>query len=105
VDCLEVPSPATSFGGQNRGHYCDSVRMQPLINEYKRSLNAADQGRVLKQIAELSAQDLPILQTYFSLHGIPVAKGVKAMDDFGGGLPGSGTYGSYFRNGHLWDRE
>jgi peptide/nickel transport system substrate-binding protein len=104
VDCLEVPSPATSYGGQNRGHYCDPVRMQPLLTEYKRSLNAADQGRYLKQIAELSAQELPILQTYFSIRAVPVARGVMMMDDFGGGLPGSGTYGSYYRNGHLWDR-
>ena len=27
------------------------------------------------------------------------------MDDFSGGLPGSGTYGSYYRNGYLWDRQ
>ena len=105
VDCLEVPSPATSYGGQNRGHYCDSVRMQPLLMEYKRSLNAADQGRLLQQIAELQAQELPILQTYFSIRAIPVARGTIMMDDFGGGLPGSGTYGSYYRNGHLWDRQ
>jgi len=105
VDCLEMPTPAVAFGGQNRGHYCDPVRMQPLLTEYKRSLNATDQAKYLKQIAEVEAQDLPMLQTYFSLNGIPVAKGVKAMEDYGGGLPGSGTYGSYFRNGHLWDRE
>jgi peptide/nickel transport system substrate-binding protein len=105
VDCLEVPTPATSFGGQNRGHYCDTARMQPLLTEYKKSLNAADQGRYLKQIAELSAQELPILQTYFSIRAIPVAKGAIMMDDFGGGLPGSGTYGSYYRNAHLWDRQ
>jgi ABC-type transport system substrate-binding protein len=105
VDCLEVLSPATSFGGQNRGHYCDPVRMQPLLTEYKRSLNAADQGRYLKQIAELSAQELPILQTYFSIRAIPVARGIIMMDDFGGGFPGSGTYGSYYRNRYLWDRQ
>ena len=104
VDCLELPSPATSYGGQNRGHYCDPVRMQPLLTEYKRSLNAGDQGRYLQQIAQLSAQELPILQTYFSLRAIPVARGVSMMEDFAGGLPGSGTYGSYYRNGHLWDR-
>jgi peptide/nickel transport system substrate-binding protein len=104
VDCLEVPSPATSYGGQNRGHYCDQERMQSLLTGYKRSLNAADQGRFLQQIAQVEAQELPILQTYFSVRAIPVAKGVIAMDDFAGGLPGSGTYGSFYRNGHLWDR-
>src|SRR5439155_453778 len=28
----------------------------------------------------------------------------SVYEDFSGGLTGSGVYGSYFRNGHLWDR-
>jgi hypothetical protein len=36
---------------------------------------AAHNGRYLKQIAELSAQGLPILQTYVSVRAVPVARG------------------------------
>ena len=104
IECRQSPSPANGYTAFNRGHYCNEAQLEPLVAGFKRSLTPAEQGGYLKQASELIAQDLPIIQTYFSLHPASVAKGLLAFDDFGGGLPGTGVYGSYFRNGHLWDR-
>jgi ABC-type transport system substrate-binding protein len=104
MDCAFNASAVNAFAGINRGHYCDPARMGPLLARYRTSLNLAAQGSAIKEIADLAAQDLPVLQTYFSITHIPVAKGVIAMDDFGGGLIGASMYGNYFRNAHLWDR-
>ncbi len=103
IECAQSATPANGFNGFNRGHYC-KPETEAAVAGFKRSLKAEDQGRYLRQAADLIAQDLPIIQTWFSLHHASVAKGAVMFEDFGGGLTGSGVYGSYFRNGHLWDR-
>ena len=104
VECVQSATAANGYNGFNRGHYCNPAT-ESAIGGFKRSLKAEDQGRFLRQAADLVAQDLPIIQTWFSLHQAAVRRGVTMFDDFGGGLTGSGVYGSYFRNGHLWDRQ
>jgi len=95
-----------SFRGANRGHYCNAGEMDPLIDRYRGSLTTEEQGRYVKQIAELEAQDLPVIQTYFRPFLPAVVKGVTALaDDFGGALEAGGRYGSYYRNSHLWDKQ
>jgi peptide/nickel transport system substrate-binding protein len=104
MECAESTVGPT-FRGANRGHYCNAAEMDPLIASYRSSLSLDDQGRFMRQIAELSAQDLPVIQTYFRPFLPAVVKGVTALaDDFGGALEAGGRYGSYYRNGHLWDR-
>jgi len=104
VECAQSATPTNGYNGFNRGHYCNTTQMEPAIAGFKRSFVPAEQGRYLRQAADLISQDLPIIQTYFSMHQASVAKGVVMFEDFSGGLTGSGVYGSYFRNGHLWDR-
>ena len=104
VECAQSATPANGYNGFNRGHYCNQTAMEPAVAGFRRSLNTAEQGRFLRQAADLIAQEVPIIQTYFSLHQASVAKGVVMHEDFGGGLTGTGVYGSYYRNGHLWDR-
>jgi peptide/nickel transport system substrate-binding protein len=103
-ECAEG-TVAPTFRGANRGHYCDRATMDPLIANYRKSLTLEDQGRYVKQIAEYAALDLPVIQTYFVPFMPAVVKGVTALaDDFGGALEAGGRYGSYYRNGHLWDK-
>jgi peptide/nickel transport system substrate-binding protein len=105
IECDQSATPANGYNGFNRGHFCDQARMETAISGFRRSLNLAEQGRFLRQAADVIAQDVPIIQTYFALHQAAVPKGVVMFDDDGGGLPGTGVYGSYYRNGHLWDRQ
>jgi hypothetical protein len=59
----------------------------------------------MKQMADFAAEDLPVIQTYFQPFLAHVAKGVTALShDFGGALEAGGRYGSYYRNGHLWEK-
>ena len=103
-DCGYAPSPANSWAGDNRGHYCNRNGMEPLLAQYRRSLTLSEQGDAIRRISELAAQDLPVFQTYFMITRIAVAKGITAMQDFAGGMQGAGLYGSFYRNAHLWDR-
>src|SRR5439155_9303074 len=80
VECVQSATPANGYNGFNRGHYCNRAQMEPAIAGFKRSLDLAEQGRYLRQAADLIATDLPIIQTYFSLHQTPIAKGVIAFD-------------------------
>ena len=103
-ECAES-TVGPSFRGANRGHYCDSATMDPLIASYRSSLRPEEQGRYIRQIAEQAALDLPAIQTHFNPFHAAVLKGVTAMaDDFEGALEAGGRYGSYYRNAHLWDR-
>jgi peptide/nickel transport system substrate-binding protein len=104
MECAES-SVAPTYRGANRGHYCSADVMEPLIGLYRGSLTTEDQGRYIKQIAEFSAEDLPVLQTYFQPFLAHVVKGVTALShDFAGALEAGGRYGSYYRNGHLWEK-
>jgi peptide/nickel transport system substrate-binding protein len=104
VDCALSPTAATSYAGDNRGHYCNRERMEPLLVQYRRSLTQAEQGAAIRRIADLIAEDLPILPVYFAITRIPVSRGVVAMQDYAGGAQGADMYGSFYRNAHLWDR-
>jgi ABC-type transport system substrate-binding protein len=104
MECAESTLPP-SYRGANRGHYCSSDVLEPLIGLYRGSLTMDDQGRYMKQIAEFAAEDLPVMQTYFQPFLAHVVKGVTALShDFEGALEAGGRYGSYYRNGHLWEK-
>jgi peptide/nickel transport system substrate-binding protein len=102
AECATSSEPPR-FSGLNRGHYCNR-QMDELIGNYRSSLTPADQGRWMTEIARLHAQELPVLQTYFSINSPAVVKGINVLEsDFEGALQPSGFYGSFFRNGHLWE--
>ncbi len=103
-ECAESTVGPT-FRGANRGHYCDRANMEPAIGRYRGSLTLEEQGQWIRQIADLAAEDLPVLQTYFVPFMPAVVKGVTALaDDFEGALEAGGRYGSYYRNAHLWEK-
>ena len=104
MECAES-TIAPSFRGANRGHYCSADTMEPLLGPYRGSLTMEEQGRYIKQIADFAAEDLPVIQTYFQPFLAHVVKGVTALShDFEGALEAGGRYGSYYRNGHLWEK-
>ena len=60
-----------------------------------------EQGRVLRDAAEILATDLPVLPTYFAPWLIAVRKPVDALhEDYATTV----QLGAVGRNAHLWDR-
>jgi peptide/nickel transport system substrate-binding protein len=104
MDCAYSPTAGNGYVGDNRGHYCNRERMDPLLAQYRRSLTQPDQGAAIRRIADVVADELPVLPVYFAITRVPVAKGVLAMQDHAGGAQGADMYGSFYRNAHLWDR-
>ncbi len=104
MDCAFSATAANAYVGDNRGHYCDRQRMDPLLGQYRGSLARSDQGAAIRRIADAVADDLPIMPVYFAITRIPVARSVSAMRDYAGGTQGADMYGSFYRNAHLWDR-
>jgi peptide/nickel transport system substrate-binding protein len=91
------------FAGSNRGHY-DNAQMNELIDRYRGSLRESERGETMRQIAQLVGEELPIMLAFYNPVFGTVRKGVRALDDFGGGYPAGGYYGSYSRTSYLWDR-
>jgi hypothetical protein len=78
--------------------------MDRLIDEYRASITRSDQARWIGEIARFHAEELPLMQLFFSLSQPAVVKGFTALsDDFAGGTQPQGYYGSYFRNAHKWE--
>jgi peptide/nickel transport system substrate-binding protein len=100
----DIPSERTGYAGNNRGHYANP-QLTALIDQYRSSLREAERGQIVRQIAELVGEDLPLLNlTYIPIFAT-VRKEVRALEDLSGGNTGIGAYfGSYTRTSHLWDR-
>lgn len=88
----------------NRDGY-DDPRAQRLLHDYWTSIGEQEQLRAIRAINEFVAMELPILVLFTTADHIAVRKGVRAFDDHMGGEGGGGSYGTYSRNAHLWDRE
>jgi peptide/nickel transport system substrate-binding protein len=93
---------APDYSGTNRGHYVNP-RVDPLIDQYRQSVDQRERERLIKAISDLVVEDLPIMLLYFNPTHPGVRKGIKAFDDFKGGAEGSRLYGTFSRNAHEWD--
>src|SRR5581483_3537830 len=91
-----TPSSRNNFAGTNRGHY-ENPQADRLIEQYRSSIGESEQSAIMRQIADLVGQDLPILLTYYNPIFATVRQGVHALDDFSGGYVGGGYFGSYTR--------
>ncbi len=102
VDSRVSAGPRNNFSGANRGHYVNQG-MDDLIDRYRQSISAQDQGQSIRAISDLLAEDLPLMLLYYNPTTPAVRKGVKALDDFRGGAEASRLFGTFSRNAHEWD--
>ncbi len=99
---LEGPpaSPATRWQG-NRGGY-DDPRATQLIQVYRSSLTYDAQFQAFKALSDFVRDELPFLVLYYTAYSLGVSSRVQALDDQDGGDSVGRAFGSYARNGHLW---
>ncbi|MBM2812042.1 MAG: hypothetical protein HW416_2801 [Chloroflexi bacterium] len=98
-DSRGQPLPENRYVGSNGGHYVNPT-LDTLIERLYSSIDARQQGELLKEMGELIATDLPALPMYFSVNTVAALRHVRALDDFAGAVRAGGTA----RNAHLWDR-
>jgi peptide/nickel transport system substrate-binding protein len=100
-DSRERPTPQTRYQGANVGGYINPG-LDRLIDTLYGTLDENEQGRILRDIGEILASDLPALPLYWEVTMVAVRKGVRALtDDF----PYTTLSSGLSRNSHLWDRE
>ncbi len=103
-DITTFPTPANGYIGSNHGHY-NNPQMNDLLARVRSSLDPAQQGELMRQVAELVSQDWPILPLWFAATYATVDRPVRALDDYSGGYPGGGSgLGGYARSSWLWER-
>lgn len=103
VHAAFAPTARNGYAGNNRGHY-DNPRMNDLIDRYRSTLVEAERGRLIRQIADMIAEETPIMLTYFNPVFATVHGSVHALDDFGGGYVSAGYFGAYTRTSYLWEK-
>lgn len=99
-----IPSARNPFAGSNRGHY-ENPELADLQARYRTATGEAEQGALIRRIADLFAQEAPLLVLYYNPVFATLRTGVSALDDFGGGHVGGGYFGSYPRTSHLWNKD
>jgi ABC-type transport system substrate-binding protein len=75
--------------------------MDRLSDALYATLDDREQGRLLREAAEILATDVPVIPLYFRTSFAAVRTGIRALDDYAG-TQGSGAMA---RNAHLWDRD
>ena len=95
-----VASAATRWQG-NRGGYEDA-RATQLISAYRSSVTPDAQFQTMKALSDFVADQLPFLVLYYTAESLGASNRVVALDDEDGGDSAGRAYGSYSRNGHLW---
>jgi ABC-type transport system substrate-binding protein len=102
MDGRLAAGPQNNYSGTNRGSY-QNQRLDDLIDQYRRSIVERDQAQAIRGIADLVAEDLPVILLYFNPTRPAVRTGVKALEDFRGGAEATQPYGTFSRNAHEWD--
>ncbi len=93
--------PENRWQGSNTAHYVNPG-LDPLFDRLYGSIDAAEQGPLLRQTGEILATDVPVLPLYFKTSFAAVRQGIRAMrDDY----PGTRGSGGASRFAHLWDRD
>jgi peptide/nickel transport system substrate-binding protein len=96
----QIASAGNRFNGTNQGGYVNPA-LDVLIDRLRATIDEREQGRVLAEIGDMLAADLPVLPTYFRVRMAAVSKSVRALDDYAGGiLPGLPS-----RSAHLWEKD
>jgi peptide/nickel transport system substrate-binding protein len=95
-----VSSLQSRWEGANTSGYANPA-LDRLLDRLYVTVDAREQGLMLKEVGELFAADLPAIGTYFRTVFAAVGKGVRALsDDYA-----TGATGSLARGAHLWDKD
>jgi peptide/nickel transport system substrate-binding protein len=90
----------TRWIGTNYGHYVNPT-LDRLLDQVKGTLAEGEQARIIKEMAEIVATDLPALPVYFRPNFALVSKGVHALTNDYGGSRSRGMS----RNAHRWAKD
>jgi peptide/nickel transport system substrate-binding protein len=96
-----IPTPEKRWVGDNTGAY-RSPALDRLTQSMYGSVDPQAQVRMLKQIGETLAADLPTIPTHFTISMAGVRSGVHALTD---NYVGTSVFGGMSRNAHLWNRD
>jgi peptide/nickel transport system substrate-binding protein len=94
-------TPQNRWQGGNNAHYANPA-LDRLIDTLYATLDEREQGRVLQQMGEIMATDLPALPIYFAITFAVVRQGIHALREDYAGIR---DVGAMARNAHLWDRD
>ena len=103
---VEVYSAANSWMAENRwsganfSHYVNPT-LDGLIDQLYTTVGN-EQAQVIKQMADILAEDVPILPLYFKMSFVAVRQGVRAMTD---DYPATVDSGAAARHAYLWERD
>jgi peptide/nickel transport system substrate-binding protein len=88
------------WSGANFNHYINPA-MDRLIDQLYTTVGN-EQAQVIKQMADILAEDVPVLPLYFKMSFVAVRHGVRAMTD---DYPGTVDSGAAARHAYLWERD
>jgi len=94
--------PQNRWQGANTGHY-NNPAYDGLYDQLRSTLDPRDQTRIIRDLAEILATELPALPMYFRISFMSVRSTVRGpiFQDF----PSTrGSGGALSRNAHLWER-
>jgi peptide/nickel transport system substrate-binding protein len=94
-------SAATRWVGNRDGY--ENPHADQLVIRYQSSLMINEQFQAMRSISDLVANELPFLLLYTTAYHFGVNSRVNALNDHAGGAGASNNYGSFSRNGHLWE--
>jgi peptide/nickel transport system substrate-binding protein len=92
--------PQNRWAPSNLGYYTNPL-LDPLIDRVYRTMDEPEQGRILKEMGELIASDLPAMPLYFRTNFAAVRKGVHALSEE---YANTRDTGGMARMAHQWDR-
>jgi peptide/nickel transport system substrate-binding protein len=87
--------------GANHAHYANPA-LDALMDRLAGTLDEGQQALVLRDMADIMAEDLPVIPLYFRPAFTAVRRGIHALKD---DYPGTRNVGAVARHAHLWDRD
>ncbi len=93
----QFPTLENRFGGANRGSYSNAA-FDRLTEQLYVTVDEREQGRLLRDIGEIWANDFPFLPLHYNLKIVSARQGVRTLGD------GNDNFWMD-RNAHLWSRE
>jgi peptide/nickel transport system substrate-binding protein len=93
--------PENRFIAANSAHYGQPA-LDRIIDRLYSTVDTSEQGRVLREAADLLAEDVAVLPLYFRVSFAAMRQGIRAMiDDY----PGTRGSGAAARHAWLWERD
>jgi peptide/nickel transport system substrate-binding protein len=97
--------PENRWIGGNRMHYANPA-LDQLVDHVYSTIDHQESGRILKEVGDIFAADVPVLPLHFVMEFAAARKGVRALiDEFASGVGSSSSPGLSARGAYMWDRD